>query len=77
MSNDVDVTAKARSNPDSLLPLASGFLFRLSPQYPRGSDGELPGIPEDDAIATERDGPRPAQAPAHVRQSLQTGQEGT
>ena len=52
-------------------------LLRLSAQYPRGSDGELPGIPEDDAVAAERDGPRPAQAPAHIRQSLQTGQEGT
>lgn len=52
------------------------FVSRLPAQHPSGPDGKLSGVLENDAVSTERDRPRPAQTPAHVRESLQAGQEG-
>lgn len=52
------------------------LVSRLPAQHPSGPDGKLSGVPENDAVPAERDRPRPTQTPAHVRESLQAGQEG-
>lgn len=60
----------------TFLTVLCWFVSRLPAQHPSGPDGKLSGVLENDAVSTEGDRPRPAQTPAHVRESLQAGQEG-
>lgn len=75
-------TPEALGQQQQLVPLYIGamclkvayLLFgRLSPQRARGPDGKLSGVPETNAVPSERDRPRPAQTSAHIWKPFQAG----